>query len=378
MMPSAKILIVFGTRPEVIKLSPIVKELRKYKHRITTQICVTAQHRQLLDPFLKLFRIKVDYDLNIMQKNQSLEYILFSVMQKLGKIIKKEQPDFLLVQGDTTTSMAASLAAFYQKIKIIHVEAGLRTKNKLQPYPEEINRKIIDSVSDLYFAHSQDARQNLLLEGVSARKIEVTGNTVIDALFDAAKRDCGFIHAMLKGWDLKKRKIILVTAHRRENFGQPLINICRAIKEIALKYADSVLIIYPVHLNPNVYDCVYSRLSNISNVLLIKPLGYLEFIHLVKISYFLMTDSGGLQEEAPNLGKPVLILREITERAEVVLAGSAKIAGTNTNNIIACAKELLEDKKLYMKMAKIKNPYGDGKASKRIVKRLLTEIKISK
>jgi len=369
-----KILIVFGTRPEVIKIAPIIKELKKYP-KVILRVCISAQHRQLLDPFLRLFNIKVDHDLNIMQKNQTLGYIAAVVMRKLDKILKEEEPDFLLVQGDTTTAMAASLSAFYHKIRVVHVEAGLRTGNKLQPYPEEINRRIIDSISDLFFAHSRQARDNLLKEGIDRRRITVTGNTVVDALLEMSHRDFNFNSSIFKGLDLGKRKVILVTAHRRESFGKPLINICRAIKKIALRYGSGVLIIYPVHLNPHVRGPVYSLLSNMDNVLLTKPLDYLTFVHLAKASCFIMTDSGGLQEEAPALGKPVLILREVTERPEVVHIKSAKIAGTDTRKIVGYAVKLLEDKGFYRSMSKVKFPYGDGLAAKRIVKRILAEIR---
>jgi UDP-N-acetylglucosamine 2-epimerase (non-hydrolysing) len=355
-------------------MAPVIKELREYRDRISSCVCVTAQHRQLLDPFLKLFNIRVDHDLNLMRKNQSLEYITLSIVRKVGEIIKKEKPDLLLVQGDTTTSMAASLSAFYQKIRIAHVEAGLRTGNKLQPYPEEINRKMIDSVSDLYFTHTQEARRNLLREGVDSKKILVTGNTVIDALMEVSKKKFNFDPSIFKDHELNKKKIILVTAHRRENFGMPLISMCGAIKRIALRYPE-VLIIYPVHLNPNVWKPVHSHLKNIRNILLTKPLDYLTFVHLMKISYFMMTDSGGLQEEAPALGKPVLILRNLTERPEVVRTKAAKIVGTNPDKIFNGAVKLLEDGKFYRCMSKAGSPFGDGRASKRIVKRILTEFK---
>lgn len=365
-----KVLIVFGTRPEVIKLAPVIKELQKNSDRFVCRSCTTAQHRQMIDPLLELFEIDPDYDLNIMQENQSLEYITINVLTKLGEIIKQEIPDYLMVQGDTTSAMAASLSAFYQRVKIAHVEAGLRTWNKLEPYPEEANRRIIDAVSDLYFVHTEQAKENLLYEGVPAKNIEVTGNTVIDALLDISKRKFNVKGTVLEKMPFDKKTIILVTVHRRENFGQPLLNICKAIKEISFQHPETC-IVYPVHLNPNVHNIVYSTLSGLENVVLTKPLSYEAFVHLMKKSYIILTDSGGIQEEAPTLGKPVLVLREVTERPEAVEAGTSRIAGTQPETIIAETLELLENKKKYEHMSKAKNPYGDGKASKRIAAHLL-------
>jgi len=366
-----KILIVFGTRPEAIKIAPVIKELQKHRDKFICCICVTSQHRQLLDPLLTLFDIKTNYDLNIMRENQSLEYITTATLTKLGKILEQEKPDYLFVQGDTTTAMAASLAAFYHRIKIAHIEAGLRTWNKLQPYPEEINRKIIDAVSDLCFAHTEQAKQNLLQEGITAENIIVTGNTVIDVLLDIAGRKFDLKGSVLKNIPFTEKKVILVTAHRRENFGQPLINICYAIKEIALCYPYDVYFVYPVHPNPNVQNTVYSILSGLENVLLIEPLNYEIFVQLMKNSYLILTDSGGLQEEAPSLVKPVLVLREVTERTEAVDAGTAQIVGTQREKIIEKTINLLENRTAYEHMSKALNPYGDGKASKRIVNHLL-------
>jgi UDP-N-acetylglucosamine 2-epimerase (non-hydrolysing) len=369
-----KILIVFGTRPEAIKIAPVIKELQKHRDKFICCICVTSQHRQLLDPLLTLFDIKPDYDLNIMRENQSLEYITTSTITKLGEILKQEKPDYLLVQGDTTTAMAASLAAFYHRIKITHIEAGLRTWNKLQPYPEEINRKIIDAVSDLCFAHTEQVKQNLLQEGITAENIIVTGNTVIDALLDIAERKFDVKGSVLKKIPFTEKKVILVTAHRRENFGQPLINICYAIKEIALRYPYEVYFVYPVHPNPNVQNTVYPMLSGMKNVLLIEPLSYEIFVQLMKRSYLILTDSGGLQEEAPSLGKPVLVLREVTERSEAVEAGTAQIVGTQPEKIIEKTINLLQNREQYERMSRAINPYGDGKASERIITRFLKEI----
>ncbi len=368
-----KIITVFGTRPEVIKMAPMINELRKHPSEFICRVCITAQHRQMIDPLLKLFNIKPVYDLNIMLENQSLEYITIAVLQQLEDIIEQENPNYLIVQGDTTTAMAASLAAFYQKAKIAHVEAGLRTWNKMHPYPEEINRKIIDAVSDLCFSHTEQAKQNLLREGIAEENIEVTGNTVIDALLDIAGRDFDLKGTALENIPFNDKKVILVTAHRRENFGQPLINICNAIKEIAMHYHSDVYVVYPVHRNPNVQEPAYSMLGGIENVLLTDPLDYEPFVQLMKRSYLILTDSGGLQEEAPSLGKPVLVLREVTERPEAVNAGTAQIVGTRPEKIIERTLELLEDERAYQRMSRIVNPYGDGKASERIVARLLKE-----
>jgi UDP-N-acetylglucosamine 2-epimerase (non-hydrolysing) len=371
-----KILSVFGTRPEVIKIAPAIKELCKHPDKFICCTCITAQHRQMVDQLLELFEIKPDYDLNIMRENQSLEYVTVAVLTQVGEIVRKEKPDYLLVQGDTTTSMAASLAAFYQKVKIIHLEAGLRTWNKLHPYPEEINRIIVDSMSDICFVHTEQAKQNLLREGIVPDKIEITGNTVIDSLLGIVATDINVRNSPLDNIPFNKKKVILVTAHRRENFGQLLINICNAIKEIALRYSSSVHIVYPIHPNPNVQKPVYSILKGIINVSLIEPLDYKYFVYLMKHSYLILTDSGGLQEEAPSLGKPVLVLRQVTERPEAVEAGTAEVVGTQSKTIVDATVALLENKRKYEHMVQAKNPYGDGKASKRIVERLLKEINI--
>jgi UDP-N-acetylglucosamine 2-epimerase (non-hydrolysing) len=372
-----KVILVFGTRPEVIKMAPLVKEFRRRDRDFICKVCVSGQHRQMIDPLLKLFAIKTDYDLNIMTANQNLEHITASVLQKVGNIIQDENPDYLFVQGDTTTAMAASLAAFYQKVKVGHVEAGLRTYNKLHPYPEEVNRRVIDSVSDLFFAHTSMAKQNLIKEGFDSKRIEVTGNTVIDALLETARRPYTFDGVLAENLRQKNRKLILVTAHRRENMGEPIINICTALKEIALKYKDKLLFVYPVHLNPNIKGPVHSILRGVKNVLLTEPLEYLPFVHLMKMSHLILTDSGGLQEEAPSLGKPVLVLRETTERPEGVAAGCVEIIGTRKDHIVNKVVRLLENKKKYLSMATARNPYGDGKAAVKTVNRLLKEGKIS-
>ena len=373
MVKKLNVLVVFGTRPEVIKLAPVIAELKKYPSRISCKVCVTGQHRQMIDPLLKLFKIKVDHDLDIMRPNQNLEHITIAVLEKIGPIFDIEKTDWVIVQGDTTTAMAAGLAGFYKKIKVAHIEAGLRTWDNENPYPEEVNRRIIDTFADVYFAHTPLAQRNLLNEGVPSSKIVVTGNTVIDALFHTARQKYVFKDAGLKVISSEKRKIILVTAHRRENTGEPILNICKAIKHIALKYKDEVLFIYPVHLNPKISGPVHQQLGNIENVLLTKPLEYLPFVQLIKRSYFLLTDSGGLQEEAPSLGKPVLVMRKTTERPEGIKAGCVKVVGTDTKTIIKTFERLLQNKKEYEKMSRVRNPYGDGKTSQRIVQWLLKD-----
>ncbi|MDD4938649.1 MAG: UDP-N-acetylglucosamine 2-epimerase (non-hydrolyzing) [Candidatus Omnitrophica bacterium] len=367
-----KILTVFGTRPEVIKLAPVITEIRKNSDKLACSVCVTGQHRQMTQRLIELFGIKIDYDLDIMAENQTLEHIAVSVLTRMKEIISREKPDFLMVQGDTSTAMAAALAAFYQKVRVIHVEAGLRTSNKLQPYPEEVNRRIIDSLSDLYFAHTASAKDNLVREGVPEENIEITGNTVIDALLDVAGRDPdpgSFVpqHAPLNG-----EKIILVTAHRRESFGEPFRDICYALKDIASRY-NNMRIIYPVHLNPNVQKPVREILGSMENISLVEPLDYLPFVHLMKRSYIILTDSGGVQEEAPSLGIPVLVLRQTTERPEAVTAGTVEIIGTQREKIVSAASELIDNSDKYNRMSRAINPYGDGKASQRIIARLLKE-----
>jgi UDP-N-acetylglucosamine 2-epimerase (non-hydrolysing) len=363
-----KIMIVFGTRPEAIKLCPLALELEKYKDKFKKIICVTAQHREMLDQVLNIFDIKPDYDLNVMEKNQSLLTVTSNILVKIGAILEKEKPDIVLVQGDTTTTFVTSLAAYYYKIKIGHVEAGLRTFDKYSPYPEEINRKLTGVIADLHFAPTNVNRQNLLSEGVSEKSIHVTGNTVVDALYYIRdlikKRNFNYFTDM--GINNQK-KIILVTGHRRENFGPDFEQICYALREIALLNSD-INIIYPVHLNPNVRQPVNKILSQIKNVLLIEPLEYMTFVYLMEKSFFIISDSGGIQEEAPALGKPVLVTRKTTERPEAIQTGTVKLVGTNREDIIKGAQALLHDEKSYQKMAVAKNPYGDGHACERIMK----------
>jgi len=365
-----KIISVFGTRPEAIKMAPVIRELAKYPDRITSKECVTAQHRQMLDQVLELFDIHPDYDLDIMQESQTPTQVAASVLTRLEPVLQREKPDWVLVQGDTTTSMAASVAAYYARVKVGHVEAGLRTHDKWRPFPEEINRRIAAVVADLHFAPTERSRQNLLREGVPNENILVTGNPVIDALHWVAEQplDHGIV-----GLNLQQARLILVTAHRRENFGKPLENICVALRKIAERYGDQVQIVYPVHLNPNVQEPVNRLLKGIDNITLLPPLDYLPLVWLMKQAYLVLTDSGGIQEEAPGLGKPVLVLREVTERPEAVDAGTVKLVGTDRTSILDATIRLMEDAGEYQKMATAINPYGDGQAANRIVKALLGE-----
>jgi len=370
---TVRVLTVFGTRPEAIKMAPVISELEKYPGLIENRNCLTGQHKDMVTPLIQLFGIRVDYDLNLMRENQTLEHITVRVLQDVGRILREEHFDLLLVQGDTTTSMAAALAAFYCGVKIGHIEAGLRTFDKLHPYPEEANRKIIDSVADLFFAHTDAAKRHLLNEGIPDRCIAVTGNTVIDALLDVSNRPFSFAGTPLEALPFDSKQIILVTAHRRESFGGPFESLCRGLKELALKYKDRIVLVYPVHRNPNVRNVVNSILSGIDNVLLIDPLDYLPLVHLMKRSYLVLTDSGGLQEEAPSLGKPVLVLRKVTERQEGVEAGTVKVIGTGSQDIVDEASKLLEDAGAYQAMASKVNPYGDGTARIKIVQRILED-----
>jgi UDP-N-acetylglucosamine 2-epimerase (non-hydrolysing) len=367
-----KILSVFGTRPEAIKMAPVIKELEKHANQIISRVCVTAQHRQLLDQVLNLFGIVPDYDLNVMQDNQSLAQVTATMLSKLEPVLKIEQPDWVLVQGDTTTVVAASLAAFYARAKVGHVEAGLRTFDKYQPFPEEINRRVAGVVADLHFVPTQRARQNLLRESVPDEAIRMTGNPVIDALHMVADLpydpSCGPLNNI--PWD---KRLILVTAHRRENYGKPLEQICMALRDIALAYIGDVHIVYPVHPNPNVQEPVRHILGNVGGITLTAPLDYLPLVYLMKRVTLVLTDSGGIQEEAPGLGKPVLVLREVTERPEAVESGTVRVVGTEREVIESTTKLLLDNPQEYERMAKAVNPYGDGHASRRIVNALLGE-----
>lgn len=369
-----KILLVFGTRPEAIKMAPLVKALQKDTEHFETRVCVTAQHRQMLDQVLEVFGITPEYDLNIMAPNQDLYDITAKVLLGLREVLKDFRPDTVLVHGDTTTSMAASLAAFYMQIPVGHVEAGLRTYNMLSPWPEEMNRQVTDRICTYYFAPTEQSRANLLQENIDAKKIFITGNTVIDALLmavDIISTTAGVKEKMAKelqekGYTVGDREYILVTGHRRENFGDGFLHICKAIKELAALHPE-MDIVYPVHLNPNVQKPVYELLSGLSNVYLIPPLDYLPFIYAMQHSTLLLTDSGGVQEEAPSLGKPVLVMRDTTERPEAVEAGTVKLVGTNAEAIVSNVTALLLDKEMYKRMSETHNPYGDGQACERII-----------
>ncbi|MDA3046007.1 UDP-N-acetylglucosamine 2-epimerase (non-hydrolyzing) [Campylobacter sp. VBCF_06 NA8] len=368
-----KILIVFGTRPEAIKMAPLVKEFDKYKDLFETKVCVTAQHREMLDQVLNFFDIKADYDLNLMKPNQTLYDISAKILVDMHQILNDFKPDIVFVHGDTTTASMVALSAFYSKIKIAHIEAGLRTHNMYSPFPEEANRQIVGILADYHFAPTNQAMQNLLQENKKQENIIVTGNTVIDALHLAVKKiknDKEIENNIIKSLEYKvidNRKFILVTGHRRENFGEGFLNICNALKDIALKNPN-IDIVYPVHLNPNVQKPVNEILSNLQNVYLIKPLSYENFVYLMEKSYFIITDSGGIQEEAPSLGKPVLVMRDTTERPEAIKAGTVKLVGTDRAVIFNEAQNLLNDKEKYDEMSSCHNPYGDGKACEKILK----------
>lgn len=363
-----KNLIIFGTRPEAIKMAPLVKAF-KDNNNFITKICVTAQHREMLDQVLDFFEIKPDYDLNLMKPGQDLYELTARIFTELKPVLKEFQPDYVYVHGDTTTTMAASIAGFYSGAKICHVEAGLRTHNKWAPFPEEINRSITGRVTDYHFAPTETAAQNLITENIDKKNIFITGNTVIDALFFGIEKlktyqnkEIGQLESLLE----KDKKLILVTGHRRENHGEGFIKICKALKTIAENNTDTQ-IIYPVHLNPKVQKPVYDILGGIDNINLIDPLSYPAFIWLMNQSYLIITDSGGIQEEAPGLGKPVLVMRDTTERPEAVDAGTVVLVGTNTEKIIKETEVLLNNKTKYQLMSALHNPYGDGKAAQRIV-----------
>jgi UDP-N-acetylglucosamine 2-epimerase len=360
------VIVVFGTRPEAIKMAPVIKELKKFPEKINTTVTVSAQHREMLDQVLEIFNIKVDYDLNVMTENQNLSDITRNVLERLEPILSEVSTDIMLVQGDTTTTFASSLAAFYHKIPVGHIEAGLRTYDRFYPYPEEINRTLTSVLSSIHFAPTTKAKRNLLQENISENKIIITGNTVIDAFLSVIDKG-GFLN---KGKSDNFKKI-LVTAHRRENLGKPLENICKAILNIVKKHSD-VYIVFPVHLNPRVRKTVFDFLFGQDRIQLIDPLGYKDFSFHIATSHLILTDSGGIQEEAPSLGIPVLVLRNETERPEGVEAGTCRLVGTQQEKIYHEADLLLRDKNEYLKMAQAINPYGDGKASKRIVEYILS------
>lgn len=356
-----KVMTIFGTRPEAIKMAPLVKELEG-RNEIESIVCVTAQHREMLDQVLTVFNIKPNYDLNIMKQGQTLSEITSRVLQGLEEVIKKEKPNIILVHGDTTTTFAGSLAAFYNQVDIGHVEAGLRTWNKYSPFPEEMNRQMVDRMTDMYFAPTEVSKKNLLQENIPEEKIYVTGNTAIDALKTTVKED---YNNEILNW-VGKDKLILLTAHRRENLGEPMKHIFRAVKRIVEEYPD-VKVVYPIHLNPKVREIANEIFKGIDKVRLIEPLEVIDFHNFQNKSYIILTDSGGIQEEAPSLGKPVLVLRDTTERPEGIAAGTLKLVGTNEEKIYIETKKLLDNKEEYNKMSHASNPYGDGFTSKYIV-----------
>ena len=370
-MDKLKVAIIFGTRPDAIKMVPLVKEL-KANSKIETTVCVTAQHREMLDQVLEIFNVVPDYDLNIMQSRQTLEHITTRSLEGLSATFEEVKPDVVLVHGDTTTCFAASLAAFYKKIKVGHVEAGLRTFDKYYPFPEEINRRLTGVLADFHFSPTPSNKANLLREGTDEKTIYITGNTVIDALRTTVNEAYMFQNQTLKKVDFINKRIITVEAHRRENLGAPLENICQAVRTIADSFND-IEIVYPVHLNPAVQEVVERVLGNHKKIHLIAPINAQDMHNLMDRSYMVMTDSGGLQEEAPSLGKPVLVLRNETERPEAIKAGTVALAGTDKENIINLASNLINHADEYSKMSKAVNPYGDGKASQRIVEALLYE-----
>jgi UDP-N-acetylglucosamine 2-epimerase (non-hydrolysing) len=379
-----RVLSIFGTRPEAVKMAPVVQALA-HTPQVVPLVCVTAQHRQMLDQVLRLFDIQPDVDLNLMQSDQNLASLTAAIFTHLDPVLARLKPDWILVQGDTTTVMASSLAAFYHRIHIGHVEAGLRTNDKWQPFPEEINRRLASVVTDLHFAPTDWARHNLIRENIPSQQIIVTGNPVIDALQAVVRMPATpDVLDIFKHIDIPYQssepsdkasesapRLILVTAHRRENFGQPLEHICSALRELADIYKDGIRIVYPVHLNPNVQKPVHRILGDIPNIILLEPLDYLPMIHLMKHASLVLTDSGGLQEEAPALGKPVLVMRAVTERPEGVQAGTVRLVGTDTDVIVTQTCHLLDDPQAYAAMAQAINPYGDGKAAMRIVNAIL-------
>lgn len=372
-----KNLIVFGTRPEAIKMSPLVKAFQNHSDIFETKVCITAQHREMLDQVLEFFEIKPDFDLNLMKPNQNLYSLTADIIMGLKSVLEGFKPDYVYVHGDTTTTMATSIAAFYSGAKVCHIEAGLRTFNMQSPFPEEMNRCVTGVVTNYHFSPTEISKANLINEGKKEDTIVVTGNTVIDALlFSVNKVKSGYKDSEIEA--LKKhihpdKRLILVTGHRRENHGQGFINICEALKAIALKHKDCY-IVYPVHLNPNVQKPVYELLSGINNIKLIAPLSYPAFVWLMEKSYLIITDSGGVQEEAPSLGKPVLVMRDTTERPEAVDAGTVLLVGTNTNKIIEETNTLLNSLSAYEKMSQLHNPYGDGFACKKIAAFLLNKL----
>ena len=370
-----KNLIIFGTRPEAIKMAPLIIAFNKRRDDFETKVCITAQHREMLDQVLDFFNISPDYDLNLMKPNQNLYTLTGDIITSLKPVLEEYKPDFVYVHGDTTTTMAASIASFYSGAKVCHVEAGLRTFNKRSPFPEEINRSIAGSISDYHFAPTETSKMNLINENISTQNILVTGNTVIDALKHSTKivnseeykdPEIENLNHLID----KDKRLILVTGHRRENHGQGFVNICKALKQIAIENND-VQVIYPVHLNPNVQKPVYDQLADVDNIKLIKPLSYPAFVWLMDKSYLIITDSGGVQEEAPSLGKPVLVMRDTTERPEALKAGTVLLVGTDADKILSETNNLLQNNEFYKAMSTLHNPYGDGRACQKIIEFIL-------
>mgnify|MGYP001602917403 CR=1 FL=1 len=366
MTKKKKVAVIFGTRPDTIKLAPIIIELKKEHKQFHVVTIATAQHRQMLDQVLDVFRIKPDHDLHIMQPRQTLATITKNTIEALDNVLVDEKPDMVLVQGDTTTTFVGSLAAFYRHIPVGHVEAGLRTNNKAQPFPEEINRRLTSCIADLHFAPTDTAKKALLREHIDPKSVFVTGNSVIDALKISVKKKYKFSREVLNKLALQDKRLLLVTMHRRENWGEPMRGAARAMKRLAKLYPDCE-VVFPVHLNPIVRDVVYPVLGNLPNVHLIEPLDYSDFVNIMAKSYLIVTDSGGVQEEGPSLGKPVLVLREVTERPEAIAYGTAKLVGLDEERIFRTARKLMEDPRAYNVMATATNPYGDGFAARRTV-----------
>lgn len=371
-MTKVKVLTVFGTRPEAIKVAPIIKEMEK-RDEIESITCITAQHREMLDQVLNLFEIEPDYDLNIFQPGQSLTDITVKALKGLEEVLKKEKPDLLIVQGDTSTVFSGALAAFYQQVKIGHVEAGLRSHNIYSPYPEEVNRRLTGIMTNFHFAPTEASKENLLKEDYKEEEIYVTGNTVIDALSYAVKENYEFDIDLLNQIDFEEKRVILLTSHRRENIGEPMENIFTAVNDISKKYED-VEVIFPIHLNPKVREIANNVFEGNEKIHLIEPMDYEPFVNLINKCHLVVTDSGGLQEEAPSLGKPVLVVRKETERPEGVEAGTCKLSGVEYKDIYSDLDKLLSDEKSYKEMANAINPYGDGKASERIVNTIIKEL----
>jgi UDP-N-acetylglucosamine 2-epimerase (non-hydrolysing) len=363
-----RILFVFGTRPEAIKLAPLIREMQEHPSEFEVQICTTGQHREMLKQVMDVFAIIPDHNLNLMQDNQTLPELSAKAITGVSSLVKELTPDWIIVQGDTTTAMCAALAGFYERVKVLHVEAGLRSHNKFSPFPEEINRKIASIVTDLHCAPTLQAKENLLKENIDENHIIITGNTVVDALLYITKEKD--LSTPLLSTIADDKRIILVTAHRRENFGQPIINICNALKSLVALYHD-IVIIYPVHANPNVKNVITRELAGIERIILVEPQDYLTMVALMKKAFIILTDSGGLQEEAPTFAKPVLVMRDTTERPEAIAAGTARLIGTETKDIVYYTSELLDNINIYSSMSAQNNPFGDGNASKRICRAII-------